>query len=410
MHQPGLFSPATLSVSEITRFIQALLESEPVLQDVWVQGEISNLKYHTSGHVYLTLKDDQAALRCVIWKTYVPRLRGKLQDGMSITAHGRIGVYERSGDYQLYIDTVQLAGEGLLYQEFMRLKAKLEDEGVFDPTRKRPLPERPRLIGIVTSSTGAALQDMLNILRQRYPLVEVVLAPAAVQGNNAPREIIAQLKVLGQIPVDVIILARGGGSIEDLWAFNDERVVRAIAASPVPVVTGIGHETDFTLADFAADVRAPTPTAAAVQVTPDIVEIRASLLSLQGELVDAMASVIETHRMELREADHGLARYTPINRVQNERQHVDMLQEKAIRSMLHFIQLQRSRLNGDTQHLSSVSPMAVLQRGYALVMTPEGMLVSSINQIQPKDMVDVKLKDGSFISSVQDIKPADDTN
>jgi exodeoxyribonuclease VII large subunit len=410
MQQPGLFGHDTFSISEVTRVIQAVLESEPLLQDVWVKGEISNLKYHTSGHVYLTLKDDLASLRCIIWKMYASRLRGKLQDGMSITAHGRISVYERNGDYQLYIDNVQLAGEGLLFQEFMRLKAKLEEEGLFDPARKRPLPEQPRTIGIITSSTGAALQDMLNILRQRYPLAEVFLAPAAVQGTIAPLEIVAQLRMLNQMPVDVIIIARGGGSIEDLWAFNDERVVRAIAESPVPVVTGIGHETDFTLADFVADVRAPTPTAAAVQVTPDIIEIRTDLLSIQTELENAITNAIAAHRTDLREAGHRLERSTPINRIQNERQHIDTQQEKAIRLMLHFIQLQRSKVSGKSQHLASVSPIAVLQRGYALVMTTEGKLVSSVQQIQPMDWVDVKIKDGSFTSIVQEVKPADDLN
>ncbi len=410
MQQPGLFGHDTFSISEVTRVIQGVLESEPVLQDVWVRGEISNLKYHTSGHVYLTLKDDLASLRCIIWKMYASRLRGKLQDGMSITAHGHISVYERNGDYQLYIDNVQMAGEGLLFQEFMQLKGKLEEEGLFDIARKRPLPEQPRTIGIVTSSTGAALQDMLNILRQRFPLAEVILAPAAVQGTMAPLEIIAQIKALSKLSVDVIIVARGGGSIEDLWAFNDERVVRAIVECPIPIVTGIGHETDFTLADFAADVRAPTPTAAAVQVSPDIVEIRTDLMNMQAELENSIYDAISTRRTELRETSHRLARFSPVNRIQNERQHIDTLQEKAIRLMMHFIQLQRSKASGQSQHLASVNPMAVLQRGFALVMTPERKLVSSVQQIQPMDIVDVRIKDGSFTTSVKEVKPADDLN
>ncbi len=207
-----MFGPKTLTVSEITRFIQALLETEPILQDVWVQGEVSNLKYHTSGHVYLTLKDESAALRSVIWKTYVPRLRVKLQEGMAVSAHGKIGVYERGGDYQLYIDMVQPAGEGLLFREFMRLKAQLEEEGLFDPARKRTLPESPRRIGVVTSPTGAALQDMLNIFSQRYPLAEIILAPAAVQGVNAPGEIIAQLKVSVAIQCGCNYPGAGGGA------------------------------------------------------------------------------------------------------------------------------------------------------------------------------------------------------
>lgn len=406
--QPGLFSPSTLSVSELTRFITALLESEPVLQDVWVEGEVSNLKYHTSGHVYLSLKDETATLRCVIWKAYVPRLRIRLQEGMAVTAHGRIGVYDRGGDYQLYIDTVQAVGEGALFQEFLRLKAQLEDEGLFAPERKRELPEKPERIGIVTSPTGAALQDMLNILRQRYPLVEILLAPAAVQGISAPAEIAAQVQVLNQLGVDVIILARGGGSIEDLWAFNDERVVRAVAASSVPVVTGVGHETDFTLADFAADVRAPTPTAAAVITVPDILEIKAELDILQTRLRDSARQAVQDRCVNLRETIHALMRQSPMNQVQNERQHVDLLIERGSSAAVHSLQLMRSRLQGSLMHLRSVNLQAVLERGFALVFSEDGKLVKSALQAHAGMPIQVKLQDGRIGARVQDVQPGTD--
>lgn len=257
--QPELFRPSSLTVSQLTLYLRELLESDPVLMDVWVEGEISNLSRPSSGHIYFTLKDAAAALRCVIWRTTATRLRVDLQNGLAVAAHGRISLYERDGTYQLYIDQLRPAGEGWLYQEFMRLKARLEEEGLFAPERKRPLPEWPARIGIVTSPTGAALQDMLNTLRRRFPLAEVILAPCAVQGDEAPPEIVRALEQLNRLSPapDVILLARGGGSLEDLWAFNDERVVRAVAASVVPVITGVGHETDFTLSDFAADQRAP---------------------------------------------------------------------------------------------------------------------------------------------------------
>ena len=259
MQQGSLFASISLSVSDVTHYLRELMDSDDLLRDVWVTGEISNYSQPASGHVYFTLKDQNAALKCVMWKPQAMRLRFPMQSGMAIEAHGAISIYEQGGQYQLYVDTIRPAGEGTLYQEFNRLKAQLEAEGLFDSQRKRMLPEAPAMIGIVTSPTGAALQDMLNTLRRRYPLAEVVVAPAAVQGDAAPKEIVAALKRLNSVSgLEVILLARGGGSLEDLWAFNDERVVRAVASSRTPVISGVGHETDFTLSDFAADLRAPT--------------------------------------------------------------------------------------------------------------------------------------------------------
>jgi exodeoxyribonuclease VII large subunit len=270
MDQFSLFGPPSLSVSDITLYLRQLLESDEILRNLWVQGEVSNLSRPVSGHIYFTLKDSTASLRCVIWRSAASRLQFALQNGQTVEAHGAISVYDRDGAYQLYIDTLRPSGEGLLYQQFMRLKAQLEIEGLFDVSRKRPIPERPGRIGLVTSPTGAALQDILNTLRRRCPLVDVFIYPAAVQGEEAPLEIVTALEKINRMAKpDVIILARGGGSLEDLRAFNDERVVRAIVASAAPVITGIGHETDFTLADFAADQRAPTPSGAAELAAPE---------------------------------------------------------------------------------------------------------------------------------------------
>ncbi|HLO16062.1 MAG TPA: exodeoxyribonuclease VII large subunit, partial [Anaerolineales bacterium] len=251
--QPTFFSAQSAqqwTVSRLTFYIRKLLEENETLQDIWVQGEISNLSRPASGHVYFTLKDSSAALKCVMWKTSAARLGIPLQDGKAVEVHGKIGVYEVSGQYQLYADQIRPVGEGALYQEFMRLKAMLEAEGLFAPERKRPIPMFPQRIGIVTSATGAALRDMLNTLRRRLPLVEVLLAPSPVQGSEAPPALVQAIQALVLQSPDVILLARGGGSIEDLWAFNDERVVRAVAGSAVPVICGVGHETDFTLCDF----------------------------------------------------------------------------------------------------------------------------------------------------------------
>ena len=341
MLQPSLFARVLLTVSELTHYLRQLFEADEILQDVWVQGEISNLARPSSGHIYFTLKDATSALRCVIWKSAALRMRVGLDNGLAVEAHGYISLYERDGTYQLYIDAVRPSGEGRLLQEFLRLKARLEEEGLFDPERKRPVPAQPRVIGIVTSPTGAALQDMLNTLRRRYPLAEVVLAPSAVQGDDAPLEIVAALKALNRLAhPDVILLARGGGSLEDLWAFNDERVVRAIVASQAPVITGVGHETDFTLADFAADFRAPTPTGAAVLATPDKVDLAASLATLAGRLNSAFQAVFEDRQARLDELERRLRRASPLWQIQNGRQRLDDLSTRARLALSHRQQLQ----------------------------------------------------------------------
>ena len=408
--QPEFFRPTSLTVSALTGYLRELLESDPVLMDVWVEGEISNLSRPTSGHIYFTLKDETAALRCVIWRAQAMRLRGNLQNGIAVAAHGRISLYERDGTYQLYIDQLRPVGEGWLFQEFLRLKAQLEAEGLFDPDRKRPLPEMPQRIGIVTSPTGAALQDMLNTLRRRYPLAEVILAPCAVQGDEAPGQILAALASLNRLipPPDVILMGRGGGSLEDLWAFNDERVVRAVAGSAVPVVTGIGHETDFTLSDFAADLRAPTPTAAAEIATPDILDLRAGLNGLSARLLMAWQGTYGGRKVDLNLLQARLGRVSPDRRIQNDRQRLDELDLRLIRGLLNITALRSAWLHGLAQRLESLNPQAVLQRGFAVVRTQGGEVVRSPLQLQTGTEVQVQLAQGGFSARVETLK--DDIN
>jgi exodeoxyribonuclease VII large subunit len=260
MQQLPLFHSNCLTVTEINRRARMTLESDLLLQDVWVGGEVSGLSRPASGHLYFTLKDSSAAIRCVMWRDSAARVSIP-REGEAVEAHGRISLYEAGGQYQLYADYLQPAGQGELFAEFQRLKAKLEGEGLFDPARKRPIPRWPGRIAVVTSPIGAAWQDVQNVLARRFPIAEVLFAPTTVQGEDAPRRIGAALRRADRAKADVVLLVRGGGSIEDLWAFNDESVVRTITAMQTPVVTGIGHETDFTLADFAADLRAPTPSA-----------------------------------------------------------------------------------------------------------------------------------------------------
>jgi exodeoxyribonuclease VII large subunit len=319
---------------------------------------------------------------------------------MSVEAHGSISVYEAGGQYQLYADVLHPLGEGALYLEFLRLKALLETEGLFDASRKRPVPERPQRIGIVTSPTGAALRDMLNTLRRRYPLAEVILAPAPVQGNEAPPALVAALRTLNLYAPDVILLARGGGSIEDLWAFNDERVIRAVTESAAPVITGVGHETDFTLADFAADLRAPTPTAAAELATPFTVQdLRSCLAELTYELKDAILNIFARNRVGLDGFRSALQFYTPLRRVQTDRQRVDELSRRALSAQVHHLELAATRLKGAEDRLLALSPLAVLGRGYAVV-TKADRVVASRSQVRAGDEVHIRVKDGEFDARV----------
>lgn len=405
MNQLPLFQPPSISVSDLTRYLRDLLDSDEMLRDVWVQGEISNFSRPSSGHLYFTLKDGGAALRCVVWRSTASRLRMNMQNGLAVEAHGAISVYERDGAYQLYVDAVRPAGEGLLYLEFMRLKNRLEAEGLFDEERKRPIPERPQRIGIVTSPTGAALQDMLNTIQRRYPLVEVILSPCAVQGEVAPLEIVHALQSLCRLSPDVILMARGGGSLEDLWAFNDEHVVRAIVDSPVPVITGVGHETDFTLADFAADLRAPTPTGAAMLATPDRADLRAEITLMRGHLVTAMLNRLDGDYQDLDYLRQRLERTSPQSRIRSERQQLDDLLKRGERSMHHMLQLRRARALGLESRLKTLNPVSILQRGYALIHRTDGELLRSAREAAPGDLLEVRLWDGSLAARVEQQRP-----
>ncbi|MBM3145461.1 MAG: exodeoxyribonuclease VII large subunit [Chloroflexi bacterium] len=397
MVQPSLFPLAAWTVTEVNRYLRDLLESDYNLGDLWVQGEISNFSRPSSGHIYFTLKDERAALRCVMWRNNAQRLAYLPQDGDSVEAHGSISVYEAGGQYQLYADTIKPIGEGALYQEFLRLKAKLEAEGLFDEARKRPIPPWPKRIGIVTSPTGAALRDMLNTLRRRYPLVEVVIAPSPVQGRDAPAGIIAGLRDLNRAAApDVILLARGGGSIEDLWAFNNEGVARAIAASEAPVITGVGHETDFTIADFVADLRAPTPTAAAELATPNRDDLLIVLDEARQRSIQLIHAGIGDQRWRLNELASRLRRLSPEAHIMSDRQRLDELSHRAVTFLSHFIEMQRAHLDAAGQRLTDLNPQTVLARGYALVSNVDGYNVRSVKQVKAGDFLNVRVSDGAF--------------
>ncbi|MFZ0533852.1 MAG: exodeoxyribonuclease VII large subunit [Anaerolineales bacterium] len=400
MSQLPLFAPqipASWTITDLTRYLRELLEADELLQDVWVTGEVSNFSRPASGHVYFTLKDSSASLRCVMWRNAVVRQSFTPRDGDAIEVHGAISVYEAGGQYQLYADIFRQAGEGALYQEFLRLKALLEAEGLFAQERKRPIPLKPKRIGIITSPTGAALQDMLNTLRRRYPLVEVVLAPTPVQGDEAPLGIITALHDVVRVAnPDVIILARGGGSIEDLWAFNDERVARAIAASPVPIITGVGHETDFTIADFVSDLRAPTPTAAAELATPNQADLRLDLSDLNERLKRILQSFTSELRWAFKGLQSQLERNSPLIRIQSDSQRVDELDRRLGTSTSHLLQVARIKLTGLIQHMAALNPMAILARGFAIVTNQAGETITQVRHVRSGEALNVQVSDGDF--------------
>lgn len=402
--QMSLFQAPQWTVSDLTRYLRSLLENNETLQDAWVQGEISNLSRPASGHIYFTLKDVGAALKCVMWKGDALRQRLPLQDGMQVQAHGRIGIYEPGGQYQLYVDVLRPAGEGQLYQEFLRLKSLLEAEGLFSAERKRATPELPSVIGIVTSPTGAALRDVLHTLARRLPLARVVLAPSAVQGQAAPAELVDAMQRLNQIArPDVILLARGGGSMEDLWAFNDEQVVRAVAASQAPVISGVGHETDFTLADFAADLRAPTPTAAAELATPyTVLDLAAAAQAYQRRLSQAMMTVLEGNSHALENIQFRLKYVSPARRVLMEQQRLDDLSRASFRALDRRLRNEFSRADGFSRRLGALNPLAVLRRGYAVVTRREdGMVLLNGSQAPAGTALNIRLAQGEIAARVE---------
>ncbi len=403
MTQAPLFQIQTWSVSEVNRYVRDLLESDHNLRDLWVQGEVSNLARPRSGHMYFTLKDERASLRCVMWRSTVGRQKFLPQDGDEVEAHGKISVYEVGGQYQFYVDRVKPRGKGALYQEFLRLKAKLEKEGLFEDERKRPIPLWPERIGIVTSPTGAALRDMLNTLRRRYPLVEVILAPSAVQGEAAPSQIVRALQALNEkIKPDLILVGRGGGSLEDLWAFNDESVARAIAASQAPVISGVGHQTDFTIADFVADLRAPTPTAAAELAVPNRDDLRLDLTAVRQQLEQRVTAVLDDQRWQLKNLAQTIRQLSPQARIRSDRQRLDELSHRAATTARHALQIQRARLQSAAQRLNDLNPQTVLERGYALVSDAEKEIIRSVEQVEAGDALHVRVSDGEFGVEVQD--------
>ncbi len=395
-----------LTITQLTGYIKQLLDTDELLQQVVARGEISNYTQHSSGHLYFSLKDEQSQLNCVCFRGTAGTLNFTPESGMQVVAGGNVTVYERAGRYQLIIRFMRPDGLGDLHVRLEALKAKLDAEGLFEVSRKRPLPRFPKAIAVCTSPTGAAVQDLTSIISRRYPLVRIVLFPTVVQGEDAVPSIIRSLRAASdREDIDVIIVGRGGGSLEDLWAFNEEAVARAVFASPKPVISAVGHETDFTIADFVADVRAATPSAAAEMVVPDQRELRATL---QGTGRQLKTSVQSTWRA-CQERLYGLQQRPIVTRpqmlIEPGQQRVDDAGVQLQRHLDGLIQVLRSQFEKSAATLAALGPVSVLQRGYAICRRADGAVVASVGAVQPGQDMDVTVTDGDILTQVQEVCP-----
>ena len=394
-----------LAVSELTGYIAELFESDPILGDVWIRGEVSNCSRPASGHCYFTLKDSGSQVRCVLFKqdaAWQPFAPG---NGDAILAHGRVTLYEPRGEYQLRVDLVQPDGIGALQLAFEELRSRLDREGLFDPARKRPLPALPRAIGVVTSPTGAVWHDIQTVVARRFALAELVLAPARVQGAEAPESIVAAIRALcADARVELVIVARGGGSAEDLAAFNDERVARAIFAARVPVISGVGHEMDVTIADFVADLRAPTPSAAAELAVPDLRELLGAVEAARDRLRDLLEGRLADGRARLARAQVRLAHASPEHTIARGHDRLATLRRSAAQTLRHSWELSSQRIDALERQLAALEPRAVLARGYAVVEdAADGIPLTSIADVYPRRALRVTLADGAFGARVMTI-------
>lgn len=393
-----------LSVTQLNEYLKMVIEGDRVLSNVFVRGEISNFKLYSSGHAYFTLKDDAGQLKSVMFRSYFSRLAFMPEDGMRVIAHGRVSVYESSGQYQLYVDDLQPDGAGSLAMRFEQLKRKLAAEGLFDEARKRPLPPMPKRIGVITSPSGAAVHDIINVLGRRFPAAEMILYPSEVQGAQAPAQLISGVEFFSMTGlVDVIILGRGGGSAEDLWAFNDEYLARAVASCSVPVISAVGHESDFTICDFVADRRAPTPSAAAEIAVPDMGEILRGLASMKIGLQTSMQKRITQERRILGQITASRVFTRPEQMLDHFRMHLDEREADLNRAIEQTLLQRKQSTASMAGKLQALNPLSILSRGYATV-SRDGASITSVKQINDNDTLDIRMADGSVRATVSQRK------
>ena len=397
--------PQILSITQINEYIRGKLDEDRLLNQVAVRGEISNYKLYPSGHHYFTLKDENAALKCVLFKGSAVNLRFRPENGMKVIALGRISVYPRDGAYQLYVSSMSVDGVGDLYAAFEQLKKKLAAQGLFDPAHKKPLPPFPDTIGIVTSSAGAAIHDMLRILKKRYPLVKVKLLPVRVQGAEAPEEIASAIRYANYHRLaDLLIVGRGGGSIEDLWAFNDERVAYAIYESKIPIISAVGHEPDVTISDYVADLRAATPSNAAELAVPDQAALLQNMDSIAASMAASLMRQLRHGRQRLNQLSQSPALTSPTGYLEQREKSLEHLKTRLLAAQSRSIQLKKQRFIGCTAKLDAMSPLKVLTRGYSIVHDDGGQLLRSVGQTEPGSQIRVTLSDGSVQAVVSEVK------
>lgn len=394
-----------LSITQINEYIRSMMDSDALLAGLAVRGEISNYKMYPSGHHYFTLKDEGGALKCVMFKGNALRLRFRPENGMKVIAMGKISVYPRDGAYQLYCSSLVLDGVGDLYAAFEQLKTKLAAQGLFDPAHKKPIPKYPGVIGIITSSAGAAVHDMLRILRKRYPLAEVRLLPVRVQGAEAPGEIAAAIGYANYYQLaDLLIVGRGGGSIEDLWAFNDERVAQAIYHSQIPVISAVGHEPDVTISDFVADLRAATPSNAAELAVPDQDALRQNLDSISAVMANIVTRQLKNARRQLNILAQSPSLTSPEQYIVQRKKALELLKGRVFTAQTRAIHAHKQRFIAATAKLDAMSPLKVLTRGYAMAQDEEKNLVRSVKQTRPGDQLYISVSDGVLTTTVTEIK------
>ena len=395
------------TIRQVNRYISNMFTQDFMLNRIYVKGEVSNCKYHTSGHIYFSLKDDSGSLACVMFAGSRSGLKFRMQNGQSVIVLGSISVYERDGKYQLYAKEIVLDGIGLLYEKFQALKQELEDMGMFAPEYKQPIPAFSRRVGIVTAPTGAAIRDIMNISYRRNPYVQLILYPALVQGEGAADSIVRGIEILDQSGVDVIIVGRGGGSMEDLWAFNEEKVARAIFQCNTPVISAVGHETDFTIADYVADLRAPTPSAAAELAVADIIGIQEQLQKMEERFRTRMTDRIEDRRREVRHLQSRLNVLSPQNQIREKYQILTEKEEKLQYFMRLVLKNKRHQMLLYAERMKGLSPLDKLKQGYSYTADEDGHKVTEVDQVQEGDLLQIYVSDGQILAEVKDTKKAD---
>lgn len=396
------------SIRQVNLYISNMFRQDFMLNRIYVKGEVSNCKYHTSGHIYFSLKDDSGSLACVMFAGNRSGLKFQMQNGQSVIVLGSISVYERDGKYQLYAREIIQDGMGLLYEKFQALKQELEEMGMFAPEYKQPIPAFSRRVGIVTAPTGAAIRDIMNISYRRNPYVQLILYPALVQGEEAADSIVRGIELLDQSHVDVIIVGRGGGSMEDLWAFNEEKVARAIFQCETPVISAVGHETDFTIADYVADLRAPTPSAAAELAVADMAAIQGQLRDMQQRLQNRMSERLSDRKKELEHLQEKLKYVSPQHQIQEKYQRLTDIEEELQMLMQQTMKERRHQLMIYVERMKGLSPLEKLSQGYSYTADARGKKIIATEQVQPGDLLQIYVSDGQILAEVKEKKKTED--